>query len=100
MLLNTFIKLDRSIEKWRWFKNQNTLQLWIYILLNANITDHDFDKIMVHRGELVTSYESLSKATGMSLKEVRTALTHLKETGEVAVRIYPKYSVISVVNYI
>lgn len=95
----TFIKLDRSLIHWRWFQDRNTLQLWIYILLYANITDHDFEDITVHRGELVTSYESLSKATGMTIKQVRTALSHLKKTQEVAVRIYPKFSVISVLNY-
>lgn len=84
---------------WRWFQDRNTLQLWIYILMNANISDHDFEKITVHRGELVTSYESLSKATGMTVKEIRTALGHLVKTGEVAIRKYPKFSVISVINY-
>ena len=95
----TFIKLDRSLSTWRWFQDRNTLQLWIYILMNANIIDHGFEKITVHRGDFVTSYESLSKATGMSVKEVRTALSHLVETGEVAIRKYPKFSVISVLNY-
>lgn len=95
----TFIKLDRSLINWRWFSNPNTLQLWIYILLSANVTDHDFEKITVHRGELVSSYDSLSKATGMTVKEVRTALGHLVKTGEVAIRKFPKFSVISVINY-
>ncbi len=95
----TFIKLDRSLADWRWFRDRNTLQLWIYILMCVNIADHDFEKVTVHRGELVTSYESLSKATGMTVKEVRTALGHLIKTGEVAIRKYPKFSVISVINY-
>ncbi len=95
----TFIKLDRSIANWRWFQDRNTLQLWIYILMSANITDHDFEKVTVHRGELVSSYDSLSKATGMTVKEVRTALGHLVETGEVAIRRFPKFSVISIINY-
>ena len=95
----TFIKLDRSLADWRWFRDRNTLQLWIYILMCANITDHDFEKITVHRGELISSYDSLSKATGMTVKEVRTALGHLVETGEVAIRRFPKFSVISVINY-
>ena len=95
----TFIKLDRSITKWRWFQDRNTLQLWLYILINANITDYGFEDITVHRGELVTSYDSLSKSTGQTVKELRTALGHLIKTGEVAIRKYPKFSVISVINY-
>ena len=95
----TFIKLDRSITRWRWFQDRNTLQLWLYILINANITDYGFEDITVHRGELATSYESLSKSTGQTVKELRTALGHLIKTGEVAIRKYPKFSVISVINY-
>ena len=95
----TFIKLDRNLMNWRWFQDRNTLQLWIYLLMFANITDHDFEKVTVHRGELVSSYESLSKATGMTVKEVRTALGHLVDTGEVAIRRFPKFSVISIIKY-
>ena len=95
----TFIKLDRNIVNWRWFKDGKTLLLWIFILLSANISDHGFENIIVHRGELVTSYDSLSKSTGLTVKEIRTALGHLIKTGEVAIRKYPKFSVISVINY-
>ena len=95
----TFIKLDRNIVNWRWFKDGKTLLLWIFILLSANISDYGFENIIVHRGELVTSYDSLSKSTGLTVKEIRTALGHLIKTGEVAIRKYPKFSVISVINY-
>lgn len=95
----TFIKLDRSITSWRWFNDAVTLQLWIYILIHANITERDFMDVTIHRGELATSYPSLAKELGRSVKQIRTALNHLKKTGEVAVRVYPKFSVISVLNY-
>ena len=96
---STFIKIDRNLLQWRWFQDSNTLQLWIYLLASVNIKDHDFMNITVHRGELATSYPSLSAATGQTVKEIRTALEHLKATGEVAVTRHPKFSVISVLNY-
>lgn len=95
----TFIKLDRSIAKWRWFRDRNTLQLWIYILLNANVTDRDFMKITIHRGQLATSHQSLSEATGLTVNQVRTALEHLTSTGEITIRRHPKFLLISAVNY-
>ena len=55
--------------------------------------------ITIHRGELATSYPTLAKELGKSVKQIRTALNHLKKTGEAAVRTYPKFSVISVLNY-
>lgn len=96
---STFIKIDRNLLQWRWFQDRNTLQLWIYLLASVNIKDHDFMNITVHRGELATSYPSLSATTGQTVKEIRTALEHLKATGEVAVTRHPKFSVISVLNY-
>lgn len=95
----TFIKLDRSITRWRWFQDRNTLQLWLYILINANVTDRDFMKITIHRGQMATSHQSLSDATGLTVNQVRTALEHLSSTGEITIRRRPKFLVISVVNY-
>lgn len=95
----TFIKVDRGILDWRWFHDAGTLQLWLYILLRANVTDNDFEGITVHRGELVTSLSSLAAHTGLTIRQVRTALGHLKSTGEVTCTRYPKYSVIRAVHY-
>ena len=99
MLLNTFIKLDRSIINWRWFQDRNTLQVWIYILVSANFTQHDFMKTTIRPGELATSHESIANATGLTISQVRTALDHLQETGEIAIKRYPKFLVISAKNY-
>jgi len=95
----TFITLDRAIMTWRWYQDANTVRLWIHILLKANTKDADFESITVHRGQLVTSYQSLSKELGISVRSARTALNHLKMTGEVTVKTFPKYSVITVLNY-
>ena len=96
---STYIMLDRNILKWRWYQSPNTFRLFVHLLIKANIKDADFEDITVHRGQLVTSHSSLSRDLGISEKSVRTALGHLKRTGEVAVSVGPKYSVITVLNY-
>lgn len=96
---STFIKIDRNIVKWRWYKDASTLRLFLHLIINANITDCDFEEITVHRGQLVTSYPHLANDLGISIKQIRTALNHLKTTGEVAVSSCSKYSVITVLNY-
>lgn len=96
---STFVKIDRNIVSWRWFQNKNTLIVWLWLLMAANIEDHDFEHDTIHRGEVATSRKTISVATGLTEREVRTALNHLKETGEVSVRIRPKYQVISILNY-
>jgi biotin operon repressor len=95
----TFVKLYRSISTWRWYKDGNTFRVFVHLLINANIEPHDFEKITVNRGECATSYKSISLALDISVKNVRTAIEHLKATGEVAATIYPKYQVISILNY-
>lgn len=95
----TFVKLDRNLATWRWFKYPKTLVVWIWLIMNANVEDHDFERETIHRGEVATSYRRIMTDTGLSSKEVRTALNHLKETGEVATRIRPKYQVISILEY-
>lgn len=95
----TFVKLDRSITKWRWYQDANTARLFIHLILTANIEEHDFERITVQRGQRVASRASLARELGMTQKQIRTAIGHLLETGEVAKRSYPKYTVFSVVNY-
>lgn len=95
----TFIKLDRNILKWRWFKNKNTMLVWLWILISANIEPHEFERDVIKRGEVATSRKTIANDTGLTEREVRTALSHLKATGEIAVRVRPKYQVISILNY-
>ena len=96
---STFIKLDRNIERWRWFKNKNTLIVFIWLLLNANVSDHEFEHEIIHRGEVATSLKTIGKSTGLTFQEVRTAILHLKTTGEITSRSCNRYQVISIANY-
>lgn len=96
---STFIKIDRNILKWRWYEDANTFRVFVHLILKANIREADFERITVRRGQLVTSYAHLARDLGISVRMARTAIEHLKATGEVAVKAYPKYSVITVLNY-
>lgn len=93
------IKIDRRILNWEWYRDVNTCRLFFHLLLKANWKEGRFKGVEIPRGSFVTSYQSLSDETGLSIKNVRTALNHLKVTGEVAVNRHPKFSVITVKNY-
>lgn len=97
--VSTFVKLDRNIVKWRWFRNPKTLQLFIYLIVSANIDDYGFEGRTIHRGQLATSVKSLSLATGLTAQEVKTALGHLKSTKEITIETCSKFSVISILCY-
>ena len=95
----TFIKLDRNIIHWGWYKDGNTFRVFVHLLLIANIKPGKFMNVEIKRGELATSQKSIAESLGISIKCVRTALKHLQEGGEVAVKRHPKFTVISIPRY-
>lgn len=96
---STYIKIDRNLKRWRWFRNRNTLQVFLLLLMDANIVDHEFEHEIIHRGEVATSLRTLCMSTGLSIREIRTAISHLKSTGEVTSRSCNRYQVFTIVNY-
>ncbi len=95
----TFVKVYRSMLDWCWHKDPNTFSLFVHLILAANIKPKKWKDIVVDRGQIVTSISKLSELTGLTLKQTRTALNHLKGTKEVAIKTTPKYSIITINNY-
>lgn len=99
MAKNGRIAVDRSILNWRWYKNANTFRVFMHLLLTANYAPADYENIRLERGDVIVTYSGLGEALGLSVQEVRTAIEHLKLTGELTSKKYAKYQVISIVNY-
>lgn len=99
MLENGHVKLYRRFANWRWYKDANTMRLFVHLLLSANFENHDFESITIHRGEVVSSYPKLASELGLSIQNIRTALNRLKSTGEVTCTSYAKFTVIAINNY-
>ena len=95
----TFIKIDRNIENWRWYQNANTFRVFIHCLLSASVKPHEWEGITIKRGEFPTSYDKIANTLNLTNQQVRTAVNHLKSTGEITTKIYSKFQVISIVNY-
>jgi hypothetical protein len=94
-----FIVIHRKIADWEWYRDTNTFCLFIHILLAANYEDGRFEGKTIKRGQLVTSLASLAEETGLSIRQTRTALSHLISTGEVTNKSFTKYRIITVTNY-
>ena len=99
MAKNGRIAVDRSILNWRWYKNANTFRVFMHLLLTANYAPADYENIRLERGDVIVTYPGLGEVLGLSVREVRTAIEHLKSTGELTGKQYSKYQVISIVNY-
>lgn len=78
-----FIKLYRSLVDWEWYDDANTLRLWIHLLLSVNHEDKKWHGVEIKRGQKLTSVRRLALELHLTDKEVRTALDHLKSTGEI-----------------
>lgn len=99
MLLNGYICLYRSLLNWEWHDNPFTGWLFVNLLLLANIAPANWQGITLKRGQVVTGRKALAAQTGLSERQVRTALDHLEKTGELTIKTTSKYSLITIVNY-
>ncbi len=97
--MDDYIKINRKILDWEWYKNINTKVLFLHMLLKANWKEGKFEGKIIKRGSFVSSLPVLSDETTLTVREIRTAISHLKTTGELTVKTCNKYSIFTVVNY-
>lgn len=95
----TFIKLDRNILQWRWYKDANVFRVFIYLLLTAAYRETETNGITLRRGQCLTTYKELATVNGLSLKAVRTAISKLIDTGEISIKRLSKGVIITITNF-
>ncbi len=96
---DTYIKLYRKITDWEWYTDVNTCKLFIHILLRASATGRRFRGEEVPIGSFTTSIEILASETGLTTRQVRTALDKLKKTGEITAKTTNKFTQILVIKW-
>lgn len=94
-----YVKISRKLMKWGWYRDGNTCRLFLHMILKANWKDGEYQGVTIPCGSFASTYQELAQEIGLSVKNVRTALEHLKKTGEVVVSRHAKFSVITVRNY-
>lgn len=94
-----WVKLYRSIFKWEWWDDMYTRNLFVVCLLMANSSDRRWRGIVIGRGSFVTSMAHLSKIAGLTARQTRTAVEHLKSTNELTIETTNNYSIITVCHY-
>lgn len=99
MIENGFVKLPRNIAQKSWFKEQNTMQLYIVLLLNAAFKDIDRGGYTIHAGQYATSRSKLMEMTGLTERQTKTAISHLKASGDITVESNTRFSIITLNNY-
>lgn len=94
-----YIKLFRNLLNWEWYSDINVHRLFTHCLLRANYEDTKWKGIEIKRGQFLTSYDHLSKETGLSVQNIRTCINKLKLTGELTYKSTSHYSIITVNNW-
>ena len=98
-MANGFIKLNRSLLNWRFYKDLKTKTLFIHLLLRASYIDTEYRGLEIKRGQFLTSVKQLSEETGLSEKEVRNALEKMKGE-ELQIETSRKYgTIITITKY-
>lgn len=85
-----WIKLHRSLTEWGWYKDPITKAVFIHLLLTANHAPGEWRGIKIEPGQLVTGRKKLADELGISEQNVKTALKHLQNSGEISQNLTSK----------
>lgn len=99
MLDKGFVLVHRSLLKWEWYDDINTTRLFLHLLLTVNYEPRKWKGVIIQRGQRVASLGGLAAETGLSVQNVRTAISHLKSTRELTYKPHAKFGLFTVVNY-
>ena len=94
-----YVKLFRKMTEWEWYTDVNTKVLFLHCLIKANWKAGSWHGYKYERGQFITSIPTLAHETGLTERQVRTALNHLKATGEVTDWHDNRIRMITVVSY-
>lgn len=94
-----FVAFPRGLTTWEWYDDPNTCRLFFHLMLTANWEPKSWHGIVIEPGSRVASVKKLAEETGLTIKNVRTALEKLKATNYLAIKATNKYSVISIESW-
>jgi len=96
---NAYIYLRKKILDWQWYNDTPTRSVFIHCLLRASWKDAEYKGIRYGRGQLIDSNEKIAEDLGISIQNVKTAIKHLKRSGELTSLKIGKHRIITVVKY-
>lgn len=97
--MSGWISLHRDITKWEWYDDVNTCRVFIHCLLRANHEPAKWRGIDIDRGQFISSLSKLATETNLTVKQIRTSISKLNKTGEVASQGQAQHTVFTVKNY-
>ena len=95
--MNIDYKLREKVNRLYFDGRDHTeeISVYTYLLFNANYTNSD----KVERGQILTSYRSLAKATHYTENELRTIIARLIEIGLITKECKRRYTIYTLLHY-
>lgn len=98
-----WISIHRKLIEASWFKKSEYVHLWLYLLLKANYKDKEVfignEKILVKRGQLLTSRNKLSEAVHVQENKIYRILKCFENEHQIEQQKTSRYTVITILNY-
>jgi len=94
-----FVKISDELTNWAWYSDNNTLLVYIRLLLGAAWRDTEYRNVILQRGQIATTLPKIAEENGVTIRQARTILDRLKSTGKVTVKTTAKFSIITLLDY-
>ncbi len=97
--MSGFIKIYRTITEWEWADDPNVMVLWVHLLTRANYKPNKYRGHTIPAGGLVYGHGAFAKHTGLTIKQIRTAMKKLENSKNVAVNRAGFFSVVTISDW-
>ncbi len=83
----------------RWAYDRKTHRFFLYLMGKANWDSVRYKDITLERGDILATLKELSEESGLTVSEVRTAIKHLKSSGDLKTTRYGRNQIIHLSTY-
>ncbi len=94
-----FVKLPSDLTEWAWVNDNNTLAVYVRLILGAAWKNRQYKNIRLDRGQIATTISQIAEQSDLTVQQVRTVLDRLKATGKITVERTSKFSIITLIEY-
>lgn len=94
-----FVKLPNDLTEWAWFNDNNTLAVYVRLILGAAWRDREYKNVSLKRGQIATTIPQIAEQSNFTTQQVRTVIDRLKSTGKITVERTSKFSIITLIEY-
>ncbi len=94
-----WVKNYRKISDWEWYTTPNMAHLFQHLIRSASHIDTRWMGVEIKKGQVVIGLHSLSAATGISIRGIRTCLQRLEQSGEIIKKSTNRFTILTICKY-